>query len=134
MSRQRTNQLVSIIRTVVPKRGEIWWVNQNPIIPNDPHLPRPVAIISTNPRNRTWDSVIVVPFSTNLQNPHAAFHKFVPRGEAGLDKDSHARCDLVSNLEKSCLDPSGPLGPMLSDEFIWEIVRGIRATIGDTDL
>jgi mRNA-degrading endonuclease toxin of MazEF toxin-antitoxin module len=114
-----------------PKRGEVWLVKQNPIIPNDPHLPRPAVIVSTNPRNLTWDSVIVVPLSTGLQNPYPPFHKFVPKGEGGLSKDSVARCDLVSNINKNCLDPKGPMGQRLSEKYLWEIVRGVRAAIGD---
>jgi mRNA interferase MazF len=117
--------------TRIPKRGEIWWIKQNPIIPKDPHLPRPAVVMSTNPRNRTWASVIVVPLSASLENPYQPFHKFIPKGQGGLSNDSYARCDLVSNIEKSCLDERGPLGPALSEKFVWEIVRGIRATIGD---
>jgi len=115
-----------------PRRGELWLLNVNPIAPGDPHLPRPVVIISTNARNRSWDSVIVVPLSTGLQNPHPNFHKLIPPGQGGLDRASHARCDLVSNLEKNCLDLTrGPLGPALSDLYMWEIVRGVRSCIGD---
>ena len=114
-----------------PKRGEIWLINVNPITPGDPHLPRPVVIISTNPRNRTWDSIIVVPLSTGLQNPHPNFHKPIPAGQGGLERDSHARCDLVSNIEKTCLNSErGPIGE-LSDRHTWDIVRGIRTCIGD---
>jgi len=58
-------------------------------------------------------------------------HKFIRKGEGGLPQDCFARCDLVSNIEKQCLDPKGPLGPILSDKFMWEIVKGIRAAIGD---
>jgi mRNA-degrading endonuclease toxin of MazEF toxin-antitoxin module len=91
------------------------------------------VIVSTNPRNRTWDSVIVVPLSTGLQQPNQNFHKAIPAGQGGLDRDTHARCDLVSNLEKNCLDLArGPLGPEISDLYMWEIVRGIRACVGDT--
>ena len=115
----------------VPKRGEVWQVMQNLVIPNDPHLPRPVVIISTNPRNKNWDSIVVVPFSTSLKNPYPPFHKFIPAGEGGLKKDCYARCDLVSNIDKTCLDINGPLGPLLADKHIWEIVRGIRAVVGD---
>jgi mRNA interferase MazF len=115
-----------------PRRGEVWLLNVNPITPGDPHLPRPVVIVSTNVRNRSWNSVIVVPLSTGLQNPHSNFHKPIPAGQGGLDRDTHARCDLVSNLEKNCLDLArGPLGAELSDLFMWEIVRGIRTCIGD---
>lgn len=130
MTRRPDRGKVSNI-VALPKRGEVWWVKQNPIMPNDPHLPRPAVIISTNPRNRTWNSVIVVPFSTALQNPYPIFHKFVPKGQGGLPQDSYARCDLVSNIEKSCLDPGGALGSILADKYLWEIVKGVRATIGD---
>ncbi len=115
----------------IPLRGEIWWIKQNPITPKDPHLPRPVVVISTNPRNKNWDSIIVVPLSTSLKNIHPPFHKVVPKGEGGLTHESYARCDLVSNIEKTCLDPKGPIGSALPDKFIWEIVKGVRAVIGD---
>lgn len=130
MTKSRTNQAPA--DTIQPKRGEVWWAQQNPIIPNDPHLPRPVVIISTNARNKAWGSVIVVPLSTSLQNSYPSFHKLIPRGEGGLDRESHARCELVSNIEKTCLDQKGPIGSPLSEKFVWQIVQGIRAAIGDS--
>lgn len=115
-----------------PRRGEVWLLKVNPITPRDPHLPRPVVIVSINQRNRAWDSVIVVPLSTGLQMPHPNFHKPIPAGQGGLDRDTHARCDLVSNLEKRCLDlERGSIGPGLNERFMWDIVRGIRSCIGD---
>ncbi len=118
--------------SLFPRRGEVWLISVNPITPGDPHLPRPVVVISTNARNRSWDSVIVVPLSTGLQNPNFNFHKQIPAGEGGIDRDTHARCDLVSNLEKNCLDQTrGALGGQISELFLWEIVRGVRACIGD---
>ncbi len=117
-----------------PLRGEVWLARQNPVIPDDPHVPRPVLIMSTNPRNKTGRNVIIVPFSTTLDRPFEPFHKFVPKGSGGLPKDCHARCDLVSTLAKAFLDPRGPLGPPLSDKYLWEIARGVRAAIGDSAL
>jgi mRNA-degrading endonuclease toxin of MazEF toxin-antitoxin module len=106
----------------------------NPLTPGDKHLTRPVVIVSTNARNRHWDGVIVVPCSSSLENPNPKFHKALPSGEGGVSKDCHARCDLISNIQKSCLDHSqGPLGNVISDKFMWDIVRGIRANIGDSD-
>jgi mRNA interferase MazF len=130
-SRDRPPEPKSLASRPIPKRGEIWLLKTNPITPKDPHLPRPVVIISTNPRNRAWDSVVVVPLSTGLLNPNITFHKPIPSGQGGLDKDTHARCDLVSNIEKSCLDSRGALGAEISDAYMWQIVRGVRSTIGD---
>lgn len=115
----------------VPVRGEVWLANENPVVPNDPHLPRPVLVISTNPRNRALDTIIIVPFSSRLHNPFPPIHKLVPAGEGGLPKTSYALCELVSNLPKRCLDPKGPLGPPLDDKYLWAITRGVRAAIGD---
>ncbi|MBX9771378.1 MAG: type II toxin-antitoxin system PemK/MazF family toxin [Candidatus Obscuribacterales bacterium] len=115
----------------VPLRGEVWLATKNPAIPNDPHLPRPVVIISTNARNKALPNVIVVPFSARLARPFEDFHKFVPKGSGGLPKDCYGRCDLVSTLAKSDLDARGPLGPPLSDKHLWQIARGVRAAIGD---
>lgn len=115
-----------------PKRGEVWLIKTNPISPDDPHLPRPVIVISPNNRNKAWDSVIVVPLSTGIENINAKFHKEIPKGEGGIGKTSYARCDLVSTIEKTCLDSSrGAIGSLLSDKYVWEVVRGVRASIGD---
>jgi mRNA interferase MazF len=117
---------------VHPKRGEVWLINVNPSTPKDPHLPRPVIVISTDNRNKTWDSVIVVPLSTGLSNPNAKFHIEIKSGAAGLDRDTFARCDLVSNIEESCLDKTkGALGPELLEKYMWEVIRGVRRVIGD---
>lgn len=116
----------------IPQRGEVWLANKNPAIPNDPHLPRPVVIMSTNSRNRVLQNVIIVPFSAGIKRPHKPFHKSVPKGSGGLPKDCHARCDLVSTLAKAYLDPRGPLGPPLSVQDLTEIARGVRAAIGDS--
>lgn len=108
--------------------------DSNPVFPNDPHLPRPVLIVSNYPRNRALKSVIVVPFSSGLAKPFPAFHKFVSKGEGGLPKDSYARCDFVTSMEKSCLNPKGPLGEPVSEKSLGEIVKGVRSAIGDSSL
>lgn len=118
----------------VPRRGEVWLANKNPIIPNDPHLSRPVVVISTDPRNRALGSIIVVPFTTRLHDPFPPLHKLVPAGEGGLPKTSYARCELVSHIQKTCLNPAGPLGERLAQKYMWEIARGVRAAIGDNPL
>lgn len=103
----------------------------NPINPKDPHLPRPILILSPVGRNKTWDTVIGVPLSHGIVNINEKFHKFIPQGQGGCPKDSYARCDLVSTLDKRFLNQSGPLGSPLSDKFLREVVRGVRAAIGD---
>lgn len=116
---------------IVPQRGELWWLVANPINPSDPHLPRPVLIVSPAARNQHWDTVIGVPLSHGITNVNERFHKFIPKGQAGCPKDSYARCELVSTLDKTLLDTAGPMGRPLSDKYLWEVVRGVRAAFGD---
>ena len=115
-----------------PLNGEIWWV-RIPNQPNDPHQPRTAIIVSTDGRNKFANDVIVVPTtsSTNFK-PHPELHIHVPSGEGGLLKDSYARCDQVTTIDKSLLDLQGPLGNRIHLKYRWAIVDGVRVALGDT--
>lgn len=73
--------------------------------------------------------MIVVPLSSGISNINAKFHKRIDA--AFLSRESYARCDLVNCLEKNCLDFSRKSLGQVSLKEIWEIVRGIRSSIGD---
>lgn len=114
-------------------RGQVIWAKQLPNQPNDPHLPRPVVIVSTNARNKHYDSLIVVPMSHGIDNPHKDLHVYVPAGQGGIPKDGYVRCELVSTLFRNFLDlEKGPLGESLADKYMYAILRGIRRAIGDS--
>jgi mRNA-degrading endonuclease toxin of MazEF toxin-antitoxin module len=116
----------------VPQRGELWWLKVNPANAKDPHLPRPVLILSPTGRNKHWDTVIGVPLSHGISNINPKFHKRIAQGHAGCPKESYARCELVSTIDKQVLDLHlGSLGGIVSDKLLWEVVRGVRAAIGD---
>lgn len=114
-----------------PQNGEVWYVNL-PNQPNDPHQPRTAIIVSTNGRNRNCNDVIVVPTtSTPNFRPHPEYHVHIPAGEGGLPRDSYARCDQVTTLDKSLLD-NGPLGAPIHLKYRWEIIEAVRKALGDT--
>jgi mRNA-degrading endonuclease toxin of MazEF toxin-antitoxin module len=120
-----------MITPTFPKNGEIWFVNI-PDQPNDPHQQRSAVIVSTNGRNRAASDVIVVPTtsSTGFQ-PHPAVHVELPAGVGGLPRDSYARADQITTLDKSLLS-NGPLGEEIHVSYRWKIIRAIRRAIGDT--
>lgn len=114
-----------------PQHGEVWYVN----LPNqrfDPHQPRTAIVVSTNGRNRNCNVVIVVPTtSTATFRPHPEYHVHIPAGEGGLARDSYARADQVTTLDKSLL-VNGPLGAPIHLKYRWAIIEAVRRSLGDT--
>lgn len=116
---------------IFPKNGEIWFVNI-PNQPNDHHQPRTAIIVSTNGRNQNTSDVIIVPTTSALNfRPHPEAHIHIPAGEGGLTRNSYARCDQVSTLDKSLL-VNGPLGAAIHLSYRWAIIEAIRRSVGDT--
>lgn len=114
-----------------PKNGEVWLVKL-PNQPHDIHQPRTAIIVSTDGRNKMATDVMVVP-TTSAKNFHAhpLVHISIPKGEGGLAKDSFARCDQVTTLDKSLL-AKGPLGLPIHLKYRWSLINAIRRAIGDT--
>jgi mRNA interferase MazF len=87
---------------------------------------RPALVISSDALNRHSLDVCVVPVSTS---EHRAF-SLRPRlraGEGGLDRDSWAKCDQVTTIEKSkALFP--PLG-VLSRASLDSVERAIKQAL-----
>lgn len=114
-----------------PQHGEVWYVKL-PNQPNDPHQPRTAIIVSTNGRNRNCNDVIVVPTTSTANfRPHPEVHIHIPAGEGGLTRDSYARCDQVTTLDKSLLD-NGPLGGPIHLKYRWALIEAVRVALGDT--
>jgi len=113
------------------QNGEIWYVTI-PNQPHDHHQPRTAIIVSTNGRNNSASDIIVVP-TTSSQNfrPHPELHIHVPAAEGGLPRDSYAKCDQVTTIDKSLLE-RGPLGPPIHLKYRWRIINAIRIALGDT--
>lgn len=73
---------------------------------------RPAVIISTDALNRFSLDVCVVPIST-VEHKQFSLRPKIASGEGGLAKDSWAKCDQVTTLEKSLAvyPPLGMLPP-----------------------
>jgi mRNA interferase MazF len=112
---------------LAPRRGEIWAV-ELPNQPADQHTPRPSLIVSIDVRNRLAGDVIVVPLSTNLRP--LPTHVLLPAGVGGQRKDSMAKCEQVTTLDKRLL-VRGPFGGGVPEPLLAQVVRGIRRAIGE---
>jgi mRNA interferase MazF len=73
---------------------------------------RPVLIVSSNALNRHSLDVCIVPVST-VEHRAFSLRPKLRAGEGGLARDSWAKCDQVTTLEKSaiCYPPLGVVGP-----------------------
>lgn len=101
-----------------PKRGEICWLRLD--------KDRPALIISTDSLNRYALDVSVVPI-TSVHHGRFALRVSLRAGEGGLLRDSWAKCDQVTTVEKSTV-VYPPLG-RLSAPTIAQIEEGIRLAL-----
>jgi mRNA interferase MazF len=117
---------------VFPKNGEVWYVNL-PNQPDDPHQPRTAIVVSANGRNSGASDVMVVPTTSKSFAPNPDLHVNIPAGEGGLPKDSIARCEQLTTLNKRFL-VEGPLGGSIHLKYRWKIIEAVRRALGDTTI
>jgi mRNA interferase MazF len=77
-----------------PRRGEVYLVHLD--------KPRPALVVSADALNRHALDVCVVPMTTVRRQRFSLRVQLSP-GEGGLDRDSWAKCDQVTTLEKDLL-------------------------------
>ena len=88
---------------------------------------RPALVVSLDVRNRLANDVMVVPLSTTLRL--APTHVELPAGEGGLKETSMAKCEQVTNLDKSFLI-RGPFAGTISASLMREVEKAIQRAIG----
>ncbi|MEG4270523.1 MULTISPECIES: type II toxin-antitoxin system PemK/MazF family toxin [unclassified Microcoleus] len=93
---------------------------------------RPVVVVPPDIRNEFTDSVIVVPFTSNLAGLENPTRVLIPAGEGGLQADSLAVCENVSALRQTFLE-QGPYG-QLSADVLARIQRAVQVSIGIYEL
>jgi mRNA interferase MazF len=87
---------------------------------------RPALVISTDALNRHALDVCVVPMTT-VARPKFSLRVQVKPEEAGLSRDSWAKCDQVTTLGKDLL-LYPPLG-RLTDQTLKTIEQGIKLAL-----
>ena len=111
------------------KRGDVFWADLVPRSGSEQTGRRPVVIVSHDGFNQVtaWRSIIVVPLSTSAKQrrcgPTAVL---LPKGTAGLRRESVALCHQVTTLDRSKLaDRIGEL-PAAS---LARVNDGVRAAL-----
>jgi len=101
-----------------PRRGEVYLVRLD--------KSRAALVISADALNRYAFDVCVVPMTT-VERPEFSLRVRVEPGEGGLRRDSWAKCDQVTTLEKNLL-LYPPLG-RLTDETLKTIEQAIKLAL-----
>ena len=111
------------------KRGDVFWADVAPRSGSEQTGRRPVVVVSHDGFNRVeaWRSIIVVPLSTSpAQARRGPTAVPLPKGTAGLRRDSVALCHQVTTLDRAKLvERVGDL-PAASLERVNE---GLRAAL-----
>ena len=89
---------------------------------------RPVVVVSIDIRNQYSSTVLVVPFSSDTSDAANPSRVLMRKGEGGLNLDSVAMCDVMTNIEKRYLE-RGPYGQISPESFV-RIQRAIQIAIG----
>ena len=85
-------------------RGEIWWADFGIPFGSEPGFRRPVIIVQDDSFNRSKiNTIVVLPFTTNIELGNAPGNVFVERERSGLTKDSVIVVSQISSLDKKRL-------------------------------
>ena len=101
-----------------PRRGEVYWLRLD--------KDRPALIISSDALNRHALDVCIVPI-TSVHHGRFALRVALRKGEGGLARDSWAKCDQVTTLDKQIV-VYPPLG-RLSAATLGDIEEGVRLAL-----
>lgn len=101
-----------------PRRGEVYFVRLD--------KEHPALVISTDAINRYALDVCVVPI-TSVKRPRFSLRVQVSPPEGGLNRQSWAKCDQVTTIEKTLLvyPPAG----RLCDATMTAVERGIKLAL-----
>ena len=84
------------------QRGDVYWVNLDPVIGSEVGKKRPAVVVQNEAANRTSATVTLIPLSTSLGRVYP-FQVVIPAGEAGLTTDSKALCEQIRTVARERL-------------------------------
>ncbi len=105
-------------------RGEIYWADFGIPFGSEPGFKRPVLIIQDDSFNRSKiNTIIVIPFTTNLLLENAPGNVFIKKSDSGLSKDSILVVSQITTIDRARL-----IEPIkkLNKTDLEEIEEGLR--------
>jgi len=107
--------------------GEVYLTGLDPTVGSEIAKTRPTVVISNDINNRYASTVTILPLTSRSVDEIYPYEVFVPRGEAGLPKDSKVKANQIRTLDKSRLIRR--LGT-LDDRLVRSIEEAIKIHLG----
>ena len=85
------------------RRGDVFWVDLNPVKGSEQAGRRPVVVIQNDVGNEVAPTVIVAPLTTKSFTKHYPINVHIPRGIAGLKEDSTILLSQIRTIDKTRL-------------------------------
>lgn len=109
-------------------RGEVWWANFGIPFGSEPGFNRPVLVVQADEFNRSSiHTVVIIPFSTNLNLADAPGNVLLTQSESGLSKDSVLVSSLITSIDRERLVEKIS---KIDRKYFGEIEEGIRIVLG----
>jgi mRNA interferase MazF len=110
----------------VIRRGEIYWVNLDPVIGSEISKTRPGLIISNNINNEVADVVTVLPLTSNVHKIYP-FEVLLTKKISGLTADSKVKANQIRSVDKKRL---GKLIGFVSESTLKKIEIALKLHLG----
>jgi mRNA interferase MazF len=107
---------------VLPRRGEVWWVDFDPTLGSEIKKRRPAIVVSNDLANRYSNLVTVIPLTSNTSKIYPVETLVTVDGKSGK-----AMADQIRSIDKSRL--AGKLA-QLSDSDLEQVERVLSISLG----
>lgn len=81
-----------------PRRGDVYWVNLDPVVGTEMRKTRPAVVVSNDSCNRHGTRVVVLPITSNVDSQYPGEAMIEVRGKPG-----RALGDQIRSIDKSRL-------------------------------
>ena len=104
------------------KRGEIYWVNLDPVVGSEIAKTRPNLVVSNDVNNQFSDTVTILPITSNVSKVYP-FEVFLPRKLSGLKEDSKVKADQIHTVDKRRL---GKVAGTVQEELMEQMEQALK--------
>ena len=104
------------------KRGDVYWVNLNPIEGSEIGKTRPAVVISNDINNELADTITILPITSSVEKIYP-FEVFIPRGMANIPGDSKTKANQIRTVDKKRIKN---LIGTVPDTILKEIERAVK--------